>query len=561
MTSPAAWNPVRAERSDTDVAAPPTTLLLGRASVGKSTLVRALTGQPARNVNFRGTTVPCSEYTTSSRVFVDTPGLHRASDADTARRTLEALVHADEVLLVASATQLDEDLDLLLPLVQGRRASIAVTRWDLVADHAAAREAIVRMSLATGLPFVVLDARRPDAAALEELQAAVTEPGSVRHERTPVRAGWRIEPRRGLLDHKVAGPATAVVLLVVPALLAVLGANQVAAWLDPLTLAVTTPLAERVGGWPGPLAAVLAGDYGLLMMGPLLFVWAVPTVLVYAVLISVYKASGLADRIGTALHPLLRPVGLHGRDVTRVLMGFGCNVPAIVSTRSCSACTRPTTVGAISFGSACSYQLGATLAVFAAADKSSLVVPYLALLVGATLVYTRLISQPDARSTLNTLLIEPRTFLTRPSFAAVGAEARGTVWSFFRTALPTFFAIAMVASLLDWSGVLDAAGGLLGPAMAVFALPVDAALPTVLAAVRKDGILLLAEDGAVASMSATQLLVATFLAGTLLPCLVTAITIGRELGLRFTGRLVAQQAAFAGAVAAAVGWASAALGG
>ena len=75
------------------------------------------------------------------------------------------------------------------------------------------------------------------------------------------------------------------------------------------------------------------------------------------------------------------------------------------------------------------------------------------------------------------------------------------VGAFFRTALPTFFAIAMVASLLDWSGVLDAAGRLLEPAMAVFALPVEAALPTVLAAVRKDGILLLAEEGTVASLS------------------------------------------------------------
>ena len=552
---------MHARRRDIDVAAPPATLILGRANVGKSTLVRALTGRPARNVNFRGTSVPCGEYATSSRVFVDTPGLHRASDADTVRLTLEALADADEVLLVASATHIDEDLDLLLPLVQGRRASIAVTRWDLVADHAAAREAIMRMSLATGLPFVVLDARRPDAAALEELRAAVMAPGVVRHQRTPVRAGWRIEPRRGLLDHAIAGPATAVALLILPAVLAVLGANQVAAWVEPLILAVTTPLAGGIEGWPGPLEAVLAGDYGLLIMGPLLFVWAVPTVLVYSALISVYKASGLSDRIGTALHPLLRPVGLHGRDVTRVLMGFGCNVPAIVSTSSCSACTRPTTVGAISFGSACSYQLGATLAVFAAADRSGLVVPYLALLVAATLVYTRLISQPGARSTLNTLLISPRTFLTRPSISAVGAEARGTVWAFFRTALPTFFAIAMVASLLDWSGVLDAAGRLLAPAMAVFALPVDAALPTVLAAIRKDGILLLAEEGTVASLSAAQLLVATFLAGTVLPCLVTAITIGRELGLRFTVRLVAQQAAFAVAVAASVSWASAAFGG
>ncbi|MYH42038.1 MAG: ferrous iron transporter B [Chloroflexi bacterium] len=536
-------------------------MLLGRESVGKSVLVRALTGQHARSVNFRGTTVSCGEYTTAGRVFVDTPGLHRASDADTVRLALEALVDADEVLLVASATQLDEDLDLLLPLVQGRRASVAVTRWDLVADHAAARAAIVRMALTTGLPFVALDARRPDAATLKELQAAVTAPGTVRHERAPVRAGWRIEPRRGLLDHAVAGPATAVVLLVLPALLAVLAANQVAAWLEPLAEAGTMPLAERIVGWPGPFGAVLAGDYGLLTMGTLLFVWAVPTVLVYAVLIGTYKASGLADRIGTTLHPLFRPIGLHGRDVTRTLMGFGCNVPAIVSTRSCSACTRPTTVGAIAFGSACSYQIGATLAVFAAADRSSLVVPYLALLAGATLVYTRLTSHTDARSTLNTLLIEPRTFLALPSLAAVGAEARGMVSAFFGTALPTFLAIAMIASFLEWSGVLDATGRLLAPAMAVFALPVDAALPTVLAAIRKDGILLLAEEGTVASLSAAQLLVATFLAGTVLPCLVTAITIGRELGLRFTGRLVVQQATFAGAVAAGVGWASAVFGG
>ncbi|MXW35958.1 MAG: ferrous iron transporter B, partial [Chloroflexi bacterium] len=411
-TSRAASNPVSAERRDTEVAAPATTLLLGRESVGKSALVRALTGQPARSVNFRGTAVPCGEYTTPGRVFVDTPGLHRASDADTVRLTLEALHDADEVLLVASATQLDEDLDLLLPLVQGRRASVAVTRWDLVADHAAARAAIVRMALTTGLPFVALDARRPDAAALEDLEAAVTAPGAVRHERTPVRAGFRIEPRRGLLDHAVAGPAAGVALLVLPALLAVLAANRAAALLEPLVEAGTIPLAEQTVGWPGLLAAMLAGDYGLLTMGPLLFVWAVPTVLVYAVLLGAYKASGLADRIGTAIHPLLRPVGLHGRDVTRTLMGFGCNVPAIISARACSACTRPTTVGAISFGAACSYQLGATLAVFAAAGRSSLVVPYLALLVAATLVYARLTSDPVARSPLNTLLVEPRTFVT-----------------------------------------------------------------------------------------------------------------------------------------------------
>ena len=293
-----------AERRDTEVAAPATTLLLGRESVGKSALVRALTGQPARSVNFRGTAVPCGEYTTPGRVFVDTPGLHRASDADTVRLTLEALHDADEVLLVASATQLDEDLDLLLPLVQGRRASVAVTRWDLVADHAAAREAIARMSLATGLPFVVLDARRPDAAALEELEAAVTAPGAVRHERTPVRAGFRIEPRRGTPRPRGGGS---------PRRASLSSSCRRCSPCSPRTRPppcssrwsrrARYPWPRETVGWPGLLAAMLAGDYGLLTMGPLLFVWAVPTVLVYAVLLGAYKASGLADRIGPRFTP------------------------------------------------------------------------------------------------------------------------------------------------------------------------------------------------------------------------------------------------------------------
>ena len=118
-TSPAARNPVCAKRSDINVAAPGATLLLGRENVGKVHAGPCPDGQPARSANFRGTTVSCREYAVDGRVFVDTPGLHRASDADTVRLTLEALAGADEVLLVASATQLDEDLDLLLPLVQG----------------------------------------------------------------------------------------------------------------------------------------------------------------------------------------------------------------------------------------------------------------------------------------------------------------------------------------------------------------------------------------------------------------------------------------------------------
>jgi len=532
----------------------PAVLLVGKESVGKSALVRSLSGGSARSQNFRGTTVACQSYAAGGYTLVDAPGILRQSDAETTRRALDALETSDRVLLIVQATHLDEDLDELLPLVAGHRAVVAVTFWDRIEDHGPAREVLARLSLSLGVQVLPVDARAIESAAADELIAALNDPGLIEHTSRPIRAGWRIEPRHTLLDHRVLGPLLAILLLIGPAVLAVFSANAVAGALEPLVEWFTGPVSEPLAASPAPLNEVFAGDYGFLTMAPLLFVWALPTVVVYAVVIAAYKASGLVDRIGAALHPLLRPVGLHGRDVTRVLMGFGCNVPAVISTRSCSSCTRPTAVGAIAFGSACSYQLGATLAVFAAAGRSGLVVPYLAILVVATLVYARLTSPAVARSPLNALVVERRTFLTRPSAGAVWHEASDTVREFFQKALPIFFLITLVASLLAWMGALDLSARALGPAMTVFNLPADSALPTILASVRKDGLLLLAEEGTVESMTAVQTLAAVFLAGTLLPCLVTALTVVRELGARFAAEMVAKQATAALVVTLVVSW-------
>jgi Fe2+ transport system protein B len=267
----------------------------------------------------------------------------------------------------------------------------------------------------------------------------------------------------------------------------------------------------------------------------------------------VYKASGLAERLAASVHRLVRPLGLAGRDIVRVLMGYGCNVPAVVSTRSCSGCSRDATIAAIAFGSACSYQLGATLAVFAAAGAPALVVPFLIYLTATTLVYIRLVSSPLSRSRPNLLVVE-RTFLERPRVAAVWREARFTLTSFLRQALPVFFAITVIASLAAWAGVLDLGARWLRPAMAAFDLPPESALTVILASVRKDGLLLLSEHGLAASMSQLQLLTAVYLAGVLLPCLVTVLTITRERSARLAARIVTRQAGAAVAFTLLLAW-------
>ena len=107
---------------------------------------------------------------------------------------------------------------------------------------------------------------------------------------------------------------------------------------------------------------------------------------------------------------------------------------------------------------------------------------------------------------------------------------------------------------MHWLGALQAASTVVEPVMAVFRLPSEAATAVVMASVRKDGILLLAEPGVAASLSAVQLLTAVYLAGVLLPCLVTCLTIAREQGRAFALRLMGRQAVAATGFSALLAW-------
>ncbi len=361
-------------------------------------------------------------------------------------------------------------------------------------------------------------------------------------------------PVEWAVKRSALGPFWALLLLLAPVWVAVDTANRLADRIDPWVRARTEPLTELLTSWPQPFAAILAGDYGFVTMGPLLLVWATPVVVLHALLMGAYRSSGLLDRLTTAMNPWLRPFGVTGRELARVVMGFGCNVPAVISARSSPACSRGACVSAIAFGSACSYQLGATLAVFAVAGRTELVVAYLLYLGVTTVAYARLTAPKAARSALNVLSTEIRVLLTWPRPKAVWLEAQGVILEFFRRAVPIFFLITAAASLLHWLGALQAASTVVEPVMAVFRLPSEAATAVVMASVRKDGILLLAEPGVAASLSAVQLLTAVYLAGVLLPCLVTCLTVARELGGAFALRLVGRQAVAATAFSALLAW-------
>ncbi|NLK46825.1 MAG: ferrous iron transport protein B [Treponema sp.] len=62
-----------------------------------------------------------------------------------------------------------------------------------------------------------------------------------------------------------------------------------------------------------------------------------PTIVVLFFFLSILEDSGYMARIAFVMDKLLRQIGLSGRSIVPVLMGFGCSVPAIMASRTLSS--------------------------------------------------------------------------------------------------------------------------------------------------------------------------------------------------------------------------------
>lgn len=376
----------------------------------------------------------------------------------------------------------------------------------------------------------------------------------------------------GLSQEKIKSPSSthiliqtldfaplSLLLLFGPAWLAVMQANALADQFYNSVDELLAPLISWANTLPSPIAAVLGGDYGVFAMLPFLLLYALPTVLVFTFLIEIYKSTGLIDRLSDAVHPWLKPFGLSGHNLVRVVMGFGCNVPAVIATRSCSSSDRCSCVSAISFGSACSYQLPATLAVFAASGFIWLGPVYLVVLALTTLIYLSLSTPKAVRVAQNRMRASATGNLRWPNWKVVFGEAIQSLRDFAFLALPIFVGICVFAGLLQWSGMLEWLMRFLAPVMSLFNLPPEAAFAVVLGSVRKDGLAVGLLNGDWDSLkvpmeSPVQILTAVYLAGVLLPCLVTAITIAKEIRPGFALKMIGRQACFAALFSLCIAW-------
>lgn len=482
-------------------------VLVGLESSGKTTLLNGLSSKKnhVQGSNVKGSTSSITEVEEQQIKYVDTPGIRLGSELVTSRYTEKTAASADMLWLVMRGTHFKEELDALDKLfsLQETPVVLVVTFKDKMDAHSV--EVLNDYKANTGFSLHIIDTRFSNSAYIENLHLTarwITATEIVAVSRLPVK---RAKEPKSIFHNKLLGPYFAILALLfiyaLPVFLAYLFSKRAESIVESY---IFEPLINWSSAFPEPLILLFFGDYGLISLGVYSFVWAFPVVILFALAVAATEESGMKDRITDSLDPFMRRFGLTGQDLVPIISGFGCNVVAVEAARSCSVCTRKNCISVISFGSACSYQLGATLSVFGASGHILLIVPYLFVLIVISLVHVKVWNQRMMIPAFQ----KRDSFLQWPSGQILSHRIKPVISQFLLQAMPIFLIICLVASLFELLGWMGSLKHLVAPLLVIIGLSEEIAPAFIASLFRKDGILLLYQGSGIRHTHASILILA-----------------------------------------------------
>ncbi|MEO1957085.1 MAG: ferrous iron transport protein B [Methylophilaceae bacterium] len=340
--------------------------LLGMPNTGKSTLFNRLSGASARVGNWPGITVDLM----SAKVLVgghiaeliDLPGLydlHGFSDDEQVVRHFLSNNAVNLALIVLNSTQIDRQLSLALQIRSLGLPAVLVLNMQDEAKRAGITIDIVRMAEEINLPVLKLSAKYGDGCpALLKKLAEVIDQQAEKVSATDIakrlEADNQIEAEmQAIVERSVQIPTTLnneitdnidkvllhpwlglpifiLAMLLLFQFIFSVGAplQDAMAWLLGITRTnLLEPLLSPAPNWLNGL--LLDGIYN----GVSTVAAFVPIIVLFFLVMSMVEDSGYLSRAAFLMDAFMAKLGLDGRGFVMVLMGFGCNVPALMGTR------------------------------------------------------------------------------------------------------------------------------------------------------------------------------------------------------------------------------------
>lgn len=541
--------------------------LIGQPNCGKSTLFNQVAGYKAETGNFSGTTVTFTE--SRMRVMgqvvdvVDLPGSYSLQGNNPAEQEAARYLTScdvDVIINVADASQMASALELTLELLPLNKPLILALN---MMDEAARLGLHVdgpRLQAELGIPVLplvaskgrgvkglfakALEVGRSASGKGEETQGMQREnldDAMMRHilaaeiARKYVTQGERHVSGRDRLDNVLLHPFWGYVILLVVMLaffemvygLGRLIEPPVLTLFDRLTQLLLSPLPK------GTLVTeILLGIMQGIAAGVAI---VLPYLAPFLFGLGILEDIGYLPRVAFLMDAFMHRIGLHGKAIVPFILGYGCNVPAVMSTRTLEEPRDRYLAAALATLVPCAARLAVVF---------GLVAYYLGPFAAFALYLFNLFVIALTGRILNKLMPEdtPGLILEMPSYRVptlknVVGKAWFRVREFVTEAWPALIIGSGVLAALNYFHVTAIFNWLVRPITWTMGLPPEVGVPLIFGILRKElSLVMLGQALGSANFSSvlttTQMVTYATFVMFYIPCLATLTVLRRELGTR-----------------------------
>jgi ferrous iron transport protein B len=541
-------------------------LLMGNPNVGKSAIFSRLTGTRVIASNYPGTTVGFTRGYLSfggERVeVIDVPGTYTLDATSKAEEVaVEMLKEGDLVINVVDATNLERNLNLTLQLLERQvPVVVALNMWDET-RHRGINIDVGKLEELLGVP--VVPTVGVTGQGIKDLVSHITEAKTAQIAHTSSDERWskvgaiiaqvqslshRHHTWREVLEdasnHPVSGFFIALLAIFVAFwVVRLVGEGLINYIANPFFERLWTPLLMKLSlllGSQGLGHDILVGklinghidylqSFGLLSTGLYIeFAAVLPYIVAFYFVLGVLEDIGYLPRLAVLMDTVLHKLGLHGYAIIPTVLGFGCNVPAIMATRILeSRKERFIAATLISIGVPCASLQAMIIGLVGKQGMQYVAMVYGSLLVAWVVVGLILNRAIKGFSPELLLEIPPYRF---PPWRVVGEKLWLRVSGFIKEALPLVLGAVLVVNILYILGVFEFIANVTAPVVkGLLGLPKESVVAIIIGFLRKDvavGML------APLALTAKQLVVSSTVLAMFFPCVATFAILIRELGIK-----------------------------
>ena len=536
--------------------------LIGQPNCGKSTLFNQVAGYKAETGNFSGTTVTFTESKVrlNGKVIqlVDLPGTLTLRGSNLAETEVLRYIDSHEVdaiINVIDATHLTQGLELTLELLKVKRpVVIAMNMMDEASRLGLQIDGKSLMSK-LGVPVLPLVASRGHgvkALFLTTMESTLhgatgrapilgSESDYQRHKlagelaKTYVSQGERRVSWRDRLDDILLHPlwgylALVVILFIFFQIVYGLG-RMIESPLLALFNTLNSQVTNLIGAnsfWGELITGLIQGVSGGISI-------VLPYLVPFLLGLGLLEDVGYLPRIAFLMDGLMHRLGLHGKAIVPFILGYGCNVPAVMSTRILDERKDRIIASTLAVLVPCAARLSVVfgLVAFYLGPLWALGVYLFNMFVIALMgrVLTRLLPEDTPG------LIMEMPHYRIPTLKNVLNKTWFRVHEFIVEAWPLLIIGSAILAGLTYFKLTPAIDWLVRPITWSLGLPTETGVPLIFGILRKElSLVMLRQALGVSEFSAAltpgQMLTFTIFVVFYIPCLATLSVLRRELGWR-----------------------------